>query len=57
MAGLLGLEPRLAEPESAVLPIERQPNNEVVYLSVRPPVVNGKCARGGEKKEGWRMLF
>lgn len=45
LAGLLGLEPRLAEPESAVLPIERQPNNEVVYLSVSPSVVNGKCAR------------
>ncbi len=48
LAGLLGLEPRLAEPESAVLPIERQPNNEVVYLSVSPSVVNGKCARAAQ---------
>ena len=28
MAGLLGFEPRLAEPESAVLPIERQPSKK-----------------------------
>ena len=28
LAGLLGLEPRLTEPESVVLPIERQPISE-----------------------------
>ena len=27
LAGPLGVEPRLAESESAVLPVERQPNN------------------------------
>lgn len=44
LAGLLGLEPGCLGQEIRRLPIERQPNNEVVYLSVRPPVVNGKCA-------------
>ena len=30
LAGPLGVEPRLAESESAVLPVERQPNNSLL---------------------------
>ena len=69
LAGLQGLEPWLTEPESAVLPIERQPNTKSVYMWTTPDCQarilkkiiqlakwlfpTGRRACHSNRKEGW----